>query len=346
MAYTTINKSSDFFNTKTYSGTTNSSDALTGIGFQPDLVWLKSRSNAGWHWWTDSVRGVTKTIYSNEVTAEETNADGVTAFGADGFTIGNNSDINGSGKTFTSWNWKAGTTGSGTTGGSGTGKAYSYSVNTTAGFSIVKYIGNGTNGHTIPHHLGAVPKMVIEKVTIGNTNNWGVYHHSMGNTKAMYLDGNSTQTTDSFLNNTTPTSNYVTLGSNMSNQDGKTFIMYSFAEKTGYSKFGIYKGTSSTDGAFIYTGFKPAFFMAKCIDNQESWYIFDNKREGYNVENRDLYADNNSVEGSADWLDILSNGIKFRYNSIGLNGSSNNYIYMAFAEAPLVGSNNVPCTAR
>ena len=162
----------------------------------------------------------------------------------------------------------------------------------------------------------------------------------------MYLD--STQaalSATAMWNDTTPTSSVFSVGTSGASNASGAMIAYCFAEKTGYSKFGKYNGTSSTDGAFIYLGFKPTFFMAKCIDNAESWYIFDNKREGYNVENRDLYADNNGIEGSADWLDFVSNGVKFRYNSIGLNGSSNNYIFMAFGQS-LVGSNNVPCTAR
>ena len=189
MAYTTIDDPTAYFQTKLYTGN-DSSRAITFDGntnMQPDWCWFKARSEAYNHAAFDSVRGTTKLIRPNQINAEETHSTTLTAFGSNGFSLGGGDAFtNANNVTYASWNWKAGTNGSGTTTGSGTGKAYSYSVNTDAGFSIVKYIGNGTNGHTIPHHLGAVPKILWEKVIIGNTNNWGFYHHSLGNDKAMY----------------------------------------------------------------------------------------------------------------------------------------------------------------
>jgi len=342
MAYTTINKSSLHMNTKLYTGT-GSTNAQTGVGFQPDLLWNKSRTTADNHLVYDAIRGITKTI-SPDLNSVESTRDSafLTSIDSDGFTVGSNGNINANGESFVMWNWKANGAGSANTDGSINSTV---SVNQTAGFSIVKWTGTQSLG-TVGHGLGVTPKMIIIKNTSA-LENWIVYHNSLGNTKNLYLDEtNAEHTRSDTFNNTSPTSSFFTVNTATGvNKTGSTMIAYCFAEKTGYSKFGKYQGTSSTDGAFINLGFKPTFFMAKCIDNAESWYIFDNKREGYNVENRDLYADNNGTEGSADWLDILSNGIKFRYNSIGLNGSSNNYIYMAFGQS-LVGSNNVPCTAR
>jgi len=341
MAYTTINKPSDYFNTKLYTGT-GSSNSVTGVGFQPDMTWFKHRNGTSEHNIYDAVRGATKRIIPNDNSAEGTQSNGLSAFGSDGFTVVDSNATNLNNGTYASWNWKANGAGSANTDGSINSTV---SVNQTAGFSIVKWTGTQSLG-TVGHGLNSVPKMIIIKNTSA-LENWIVYHNSLGNTKNLYLDATNTEHTRSdTFNNTSPTSSVFTVNTATGvNKTGSTMIAYCFAEKTGYSRFSKYQGTSSTDGAFIYTGFKPTFFMAKCIDNAESWYIFDNKREGYNVENRDLYADNTGTEGSADWLDILSNGIKFRYNSIGLNGSSNNYIFMAFGQS-LVGSNNVPCTAR
>jgi hypothetical protein len=341
MAYTTINKSSLHMNTKLYTGT-GSTNAQTGVGFQPDLLWNKSRTTADNHLVYDAIRGITKTISPDLNSAEATrDSTFLTSIDSDGFTVGSNGNINANGQSFVMWNWKANGAGSANTDGTINSTV---SVNQSAGFSIVTYTGTGANA-TIGHGLGSVPKMIITKA-LGAANSWGVYHASTGNNQYMYLD--STQaalSATAMWNDTTPTSSVFSVGTSGASNASGAMIAYCFAEKTGYSKFGKYNGTSSTDGAFIYLGFKPTFFMAKCIDNAESWYIFDNKREGYNVENRDLYADNNGIEGSADWLDFVSNGVKFRYNSIGLNGSSNNYIFMAFGQS-LVGDNNVPCTAR
>jgi len=352
--YTTIDDPSAYFQAKNYSGN-GSSNALTFDGnsnMQPDWTWIKQRNGTFNHYAFDSVRGVNKPIHPNLVNAQTSQSDTLMSFNSNGFTLGDdstNGEINSDSNTFASWNWKAGTSGSGTTTGSGTGKAYSYSVNTDAGFSIVEYIGNGTNGHTIPHHLGAVPKILWEKVTVGNTNNWGFYHHKIGNDKAMYMDQAGAATDDSFLNDTTPSSTVVTLGSNMTNQDGKTFVMYSFAEKQGYSKFGSYKGNGNADGTFIYTGFKPAFFMIKGAFG-EPWLMYDNKRLGYNVRNDQLLANATTAEdgSTASWyIDILSNGVKLRGNDTAINGTNaNGYVFMAFAESPFVTSTGIPATAR
>jgi hypothetical protein len=341
MAYTTINKSTDYFNTKLYTGT-GSSNALTGVGFQPDLTWIKSRSNSYEHKLTDAVRGVTKELHSNDTSAEGTDANGVTAFGSDGFTVGSTPGFNGSGATFASWNWKANGQGSSNTAGS-INTTYT-SANTTAGFSIIQYTGNGVAGATIGHGLGAVPKMLIVKQT-NSSNNWKVYHVSMGNNNIMNLNDTSAQAGNTaFWNDTTPTSTLITLGTNGAiNGSGNTYIMYAFAEKTGYSKIGSYTGNGNSDGTFAYTGFKPAFLMVKNISTTDDWRMFDNRRPGMNVIDDELKANTSGSEGAGDKMDFLSNGVKFRV-STAVN-ASNTYIYMAFGQS-LVGSNNVPCTAR
>ena len=343
MAYTTINKSSDYFNTKLYTGDATTSHAITGVNFQPDMTWMKSRTSTDTHGLFDAVRGATKRIIPNNATAEGTQSNGLTSFDSDGFTVSDAGLVN-QNYNYASWNWKANGAGSANTDGTINSTV---SVNQTAGFSIVTYSGNATTGATIGHGLNSVPKMIIVKSRTNGADWWGTYHYGIGNTKAVWINDNNIQQTRTYWNNTSPTSSVFTVSNERSvNGSGETFVAYCFADVTGYSKFGSYVGASSTDGAFIYLGFKPTFFMAKSVSNStENWYIFDSKREGYNPENRDLYADLTAVEGSADWLDLVSNGVKFRYNSAGLNGSSNTYIFMAFGQS-LVGSNNVPCTAR
>ncbi len=344
MAYTTINKSTDYFNTKLYTGT-GSSNAITGVGFQPDLVWLKGRSNANWHWWTDAVRGSSKNIFSNSTQAEGTNADGITAFGSDGFTLGTNTDVNGNGNTFASWNWKANGQGSSNTAGS-INTTYT-SVNTTAGFSICKWTGTGSAG-TIGHGLGAVPKMIIIK-DLSNTRDWFVYHASVGNNKRLKLNDTVAEGASTVFNSTTPTSSVFSIdGSVYVNNSGSNYIGYCFAEKTGYSKFGKYTGNGNDDGSFIYTGFKPSFILVKDSNADGVWELFDNKRTSYNGLGIFLRANSNASEITDNNYpnpDFLSNGIKWRSLGGGVNDNGHTYIYMAIGQS-LVGSNNVPCTAR
>ena len=347
MAYTTVNKSTDYFNTKLYSGT-GSSNALTGVGFQPDFTWIKTRSTTYSHTLTDAVRGVTKHNASNSSNAEYTSSTEITSFDSDGFTVGTDSGVNNGSHTFASWNWKAGTTGSGTSTGSGTGKAYSYSVSTTSGFSIVKYVGNGTAGHTIPHHLGAVPKMLITK-NLGRGEHWRVYHASLGNANKLSLNNTTASASATEWNSTTPTSSVFSIGTGEQiNYNDDNYIAYCFAEKKGFSKFGSYVGNGNADGAFVYTGFKPAFVLIKKTSASEEWNLIDNKRIGYNDLNYGLLPNTNGAEiTNTDFRsDLLSNGFKMRVNTGYNNGSGASYIFMAFAAAPLVGTNNVPATAR
>ena len=344
MAYTTINKSSDYFNTKLYTGT-GAENAVTGINFQPDWTWIKSRNATYDHTLYDAVRGATKQLYSNQTNGQYTEAQGLKSFDSDGFTNGTDAKGNNNGSTFVSWNWKANGQGSSNTDGS-INTTYT-SANTTSGMSIIQYSGNGTAGATIGHGLGVAPKCVIIKRT-DTTSNWIFGTGATGFTKFLYLNTTGAETTNSgTFNNTAPSSSVITLGSwNDVNNSSGTYIAYCFAEKQGFSKFGSYKGNGNDDGAFIYTGFKPAFILVKNTAISGSWSIFDNKRLGYNAFNYVLYADITNVGSNGLPIDILSNGFKCRTSAAMVNGSGNNCIFMAFAEAPLVGSNNVPATAR
>ena len=347
MAYTTINKPTDYFNTVLYTGDGAASKSITGVGFEPNFIWIKGRSGADNHNLFDNVRGVQKVLRSNLTDAEVTYSNSLLSFDTDGFTVGTHTPVNRSGGTIVSWNWLGGGAGSSNTDGSITS---SVSANTTSGFSIVSYTGTGANA-TIGHGLGVAPSMIITK-TRSITQNWFVYHKSLGETKAIYLDLTNTPTTTSTAwNNTAPTSSVFSVGTEAgTNSSGATLIAYCFAEKKGYSKFGSYTGNGSTDGTFVYTGFKPAWVVVKSTSagNNNNWMMHDNKRITYNPNNSHIYADlsNAEVTGSSFPIDILSNGFKLRNTNGGWNLNANNYIYMAFAEAPIVGTNNVPATSR
>jgi hypothetical protein len=346
MAYTTINKPSEHFNTKLFTGT-GAENAQTGVGFQPDMTWLKRRDATGSHRIYDAVRGVTKEIYPDATNVEYAEAQSLKSFDSDGFTMGTDAATNGSSRTFVTWNWK----GSNATAVSNTDGSItsSVSVNTTAGFSIVSYTGTGSTT-TVGHGLGAKPNIVIYKER-NTTNNWRVMHDIGGTLKRLYLNATDTETsiTDG---STAPTSTVLNIGtgSEVNRDSSATYIAYCFAEKKGYSKFGSYTGNGNADGAFIYTGFKPAWVVVKSTSagNANNWMMHDNKRITYNPNNSHIYADlsNAEVTGSSFPIDLLSNGFKLRNTNGGWNLNANNYIYMAFAEAPIVGTNNVPATAR
>ena len=343
MAYTTINKSTDYFNTVLYTGTEPSNKAVTGVGFQPDWVWIKQRSGTEGHYLADVLRGSSYVLRSNETAVENNRgSNGIQSFDSDGFTAGGGDDINSSGGTFASWNWKAGGAGSSNTDGSINSTV---SVNTTSGFSIVKYTGTGANA-TVGHGLGVAPAMIIVKSRT-TVNNWRVGHNGLTDwTYKLNLESNVAESSQANVwNSTAPTSSVFSLGSSSSvNDSGQSFIAYCFAEKTGYSKIGSYGGNGNANGTFIYTGFKPAFILQKRIDNAGSWNILDNKREGYNVDNNRLFPDTTGTENTLDIVDILSNGFKWRATGSNYNNSGETNIYIAFAEQPLIGDN--PATAR
>ena len=349
MAYTTIKNPGLYFNTKLYTGN-GSTNAITGVGFQPDWVWIKSRGDTGWHSSTDAVRGVNKELYQNANSAEATDTDALTAFGTDGFTVGADNSYNTNNINYASWNWKAGT-GQGSSNTDGSINTTYTSVNTTAGFSISKFTGTGANA-TVGHGLGAVPKMIIVKNLI-DTEPWVVYHAGIDATAPQdyHLRLNTTDARVNeaeVWNDTAPTSSVFSLGSSGApNGSGDATIAYCFAEKTGYSKFGSYTGNGSADGTFVYTGFKPAFVMVKNVNSGvQGWLMFDDERPSYNVRDKFIVANLNQAEATSSnhSMDLLSNGFKIRGNDGGVNGSGNTLIFMAFAEEPLIGDN--PATAK
>ena len=342
MAYTTF-QPKDHFNTVAWTGTASSPTNVTGYGFNPDMIWNKYRAGAGDHQLYDAVRTATKMIIPNSAAAESTNANGVTAFITDGFTAG--SDINVNNGNSVAWGWKANGAGSSNSDGS---ISSTVSANTTAGFSIVKYTGTGSAA-TVGHGLGVVPKFLITKA-LNDGRSWLTYNATDGSGKGIDLNGTGVSNTNSaYWNNTTPTTSVVSLGGNVQTSGSYDYIMYCFAEKKGFSKFGSYKGNGNADGTFVYTGFKPALVIGKrSVGGTEDWFMFDNKRDPYNVNHALLYPNTNGAEytGTAARNDFLSNGFKLRLNDAKENASGSTYIYMAFAEEPLVSSNNVPATAR
>jgi hypothetical protein len=339
-----INKPSEYFNTKLYTGN-DTTNAITGVNFQPDLVWIKGRDSAYNHQLVDVIRGVNKPIRSNLTAAEATLSDSFNSFDSDGFTLGGDSEtdnFNNSGQNYVAWNWLGGGTGVSNTDGD---IISTVSANTTSGFSIVTYTGNSTAGATIGHGLGVAPSMVIFK-KLNGTSAWSVYHKSLGNGYFINLQDTGASTlSPTFLNNTSPSSSVITLGdADNGNTSGATYVAYCFSEKKGFSKFGSYTGNGNADGPFIYTGMKPAMVIYKRSDGVEGWMIQDNRRPGYNPMGGNLFPNNTNAESTDARFDFLSNGFKARSGNQNTNAST--HIYMAFAEEPLVGTNNIPATAR
>ena len=341
MAYTDIDKPSDYFNTKLYTGT-GASNSITGVGFQPDWTWIKNRSITANHHLFDVIRGATKYILTNSSNAEATDSQQLQSFDSDGFTVGTNGNVNGSGNNIVAWNWLA----SNTTASNTVGDINStVSVNITSGFSIVSWTGNGTAGATIGHSLGTTPSMIITKSRSAG-GGWYTYHKSEGATKFFQLSTNDGSTSNSTIwNNTEPTSSVFSTGTAFDN--GTTYIAYCFAEKKGFSKFGSYVGNGNADGSYIHLGFKPAFVIIKPSSYANSWLILDNKRNTFNPTNTRLEADGSGADYSGlDYADFLSNGFKIRTSNAHPNNSGGTLIYMAFAESPFTTSTGIPTTAR
>jgi hypothetical protein len=342
MAYTTINKSSEYFNTKLYTGN-GSTNAITGVGFQPDLIWSKNRGAVSNHFLVDVIRGTEEELRSNSTNHSAGDGALMDSIDSDGFTLSTSASMNTSSANYVSWNWKANGSGVSNTDGSITSTV---SANDTAGFSIVKYTGTGSAGN-VGHGLSTAPKVLINKAL--SSQDWFVGHSSIGFTKFLKLNETNAESTNSGIwNNIAPTTDHFTINSanGNTNSTGVEYITYCFSEVKGFSKFGSYTGNGNADGTFIYTGFKPAFFMWKIASTTGSWGMLDNKRDTFNVVGQQLFPNSSSSENSYTVLDFCSNGIKMRNTFGDTNPSGGSLIYMAFAEEPLVGTNNIPATAR
>jgi hypothetical protein len=358
MAYTTIDNPELHFQTVLYTGNATARDiTLDGSeDMSPSLVWIKERSAAEGHKLFDAVRGATNLIQSSGANLEQDQDTSLTSFNSDGFSLGIDTGeiVNDDGITNVAWCWKG--NGSGSSNEDGTINTTATSANTTAGFSISTYTGSGS-GATIGHGLGVAPPFYIVK-NRGRDANWAVYHNDLtasnggvNNTTWLVLNTNvATQSNDSGRwNATSPTSSVVSVGVSydQNNRSSDTYVAYCWTPIQGFSKFSSYIGNGNDDGTFVYTGFRPAYLMVKNTGGTWDWNIWDNKRFGYNGKQPTLFADlTNAEDTEYTRMDFLSNGFKTKINNGQLNTSGNTYVYMAFAEAPFVNSNGVPCNAR
>jgi len=348
MAYTDIDDSSEYFQTALYTGS-GSARNITNDGnsdLQPDWVWIKKRSNGEDHLLFDSVRGINKSLKSNNTSAEQTDGGDLSEFRTDGFRIGTNNRSNQNTHTFVAWQWKAGTSFSNDASSTSVGSIDSTgSVSTDAGFSIISWTSPNDSVATIAHGLGVVPTMIIMKKR-GASGGWVTYHQTMGNTHCMFLSTTAGKEDNAdVFNDTSPTSTVFTTGS-----DGalvnNTMIAYCFADVQGFSKMGSYIGNGNANGPFAYLGFKPAFLLVKLASGTDDWQILDNKRSPINIVGGYMRPNDDASTTNNDVIDFTSNGFKLRTSAGSWNPDGGEFIYMAFAENPFVTSTGVPATAR
>jgi len=360
MAYTTIDDPGLYFNTVLYTSNNGSSPrTISGVGFQPDWVWVKNRDSSDFnHVAADVVRGL-NTFNSPDTTgAELTNhaAGFISSANSDGFVItagsSNLSNYDSGSNKQVAWCWKAGGSASSNSDGDITS---SVSVDQTPGFSIVTYTASSTATDTVGHGLGAKPGWIVVKERNG-TNNWCVaLPDTLGNNEVLQLNlSNNIFAGSAGFNdtvNTGTTSSVFVSGSgagNLTGASGQNYVAYCFVEKQGFSKFSKYTGNGSTDGPFIYCGFKPAWVMVKRLSGTtQGWYMWDNRRNGFNPDNFNLEANDTATEDDGNRrIDLLSNGFKWRSSDTIVNNSGTEYALMAFAESPQVNSNGVPNNAE
>jgi hypothetical protein len=337
---TASTQANKYFDAKLYTGT-GSSRSVTGYNFSPDFVWIKERSGVADHALYDSVRGVQKQLETNNTNAETTETTGLTALNSDGFTVGALAQVNTNTDTYVAWAWDANGAGSSNTSGTITSTV---SANTSAGFSVVTYTGTGSNA-TVGHGLGVAPRMIIVKCRNTAGESWQVYHANL-TSAAFRMRLNSTDAQDSqptMWNSTAPTSTVFSVGTATgTNANTQTYVAYCFAQVAGYSAFGSYTGNGSTDGVFVYTGFRPKYIMIKRTDTTTyQWSIWDTSRNTINAANSNLWADSSEAETTATAYDtdFLSNGFKLRTSNVARNASGGTFIYMAFAESPFKFAN-------
>jgi len=344
----TVKDGSKYFNTVLWTGNGVSGRAITGVGFQPDFLWIKGRNIAVSSYLQNSIAGATYYMFSDDTIYERNLDDSVDSFDTDGFTVGNDGGTNGSGGTYVGWNWLAG---NGTTTPTQGTIASTASVNTTAGFSIVSYTGTGSNG-TVGHGLNVAPDMVITKARDGGSHGWGVYHRygSQGAETQLQLHSTAAPNTGtSFWNGTHPTSTVFTINtSSATNNNGSNMIAYCFAEVEGYSKMSSWTGNGVVDGPFCFTGFRPSFLLFKRSNAAEDWVITDSTRRTYNQMNGGLRPNSAAIEWYTDdvAIDFTANGFKIRSGDAKINASGSTYVFMALAENPFGGDGVSPATAR
>ena len=332
----TIAQGNKYMDATTYTGN-GTSQTITNAGlFQPDFIWAKERSAARVNCLTDSVRGFTKYLYSDLTNAEETYSIIVTSVNSNGFNVGTSVAVNDSGQTYVAWQWKA----SNATAVSNTSGTITSSVsaNTTAGFSIVTYTGNGTQGATVGHGIGATPYMII---TFNRTSggNHVVYHVSLTTAYFLRLNTTDAQVSASSVYPNAPSSSTFTIGNDSSvNTTSANYVAYCFTPIAGFSAFGSYTGNGSATGPFIYTGFQPKYLLVKRTDSTSDWYIWDSVRNTFNIVTNTLLADTAGAETSASSVNILSNGFQCVSSTV-VNASGGTYIYAAFASNPFKYSN-------
>ena len=335
-AYTTIDNPELYFQTKIYTGDGNDDRNIvfdvTDTSLQPNMLWSARRDSADNLSLYDSVRGDGKELRTAETGAQYDRSDNIQALNSNGFQVGTDGQVNASGGTYVSWAWKE---------------------SATAGFDILTFEGNSTDDTDISHNLSAVPHWIICR-NIDSAKDWCVYHHkntSAPETDLLVLNTNAATTdSDDKWSDEAPTSSVFTVGdSSQLNASGDTSIAFLWSEKQGYSKFGTYEGNNNASGPYIFLGFKPAWFMTKKSNGSKDWNIYDNKRSdsgGGNPNDQYLEANNAAAEQSGQDVDFLSTGVKIRSTSNEVNGDDNDFIYIAFAESPLVNSNGVPNNAE
>jgi hypothetical protein len=327
----TIVKGNTVMDATLYTGTLLSNAITNAAAFKPDLVWIKSRSAATDHKWTDSVRGVTKALASNSTNAETTDVQGLTAFNTNGFTVGTNTDYNNLAATYVAWQWQAG---QGSTSSNTNGSITStVSVNASAGFSVVTYTGTGANA-TVGHGLGVAPSFIIVK-NRSSALAWPVYTSYYGKDAVLQLESTSGGiAAANYWGTANPTSSVFGVGTaSQLNGSGNSLVAYCWTPIAGYSAFGSVSTNGAADNAFVYTGFLPRFVLLKRTDSTSNWYIWDTARNTFNVFGNELYPNLSNAEASATDLDILSNGFKLRSASF-----SGTWIYAAFATNPFKNS--------
>jgi hypothetical protein len=333
-ATTTANK---YFDVNLWTGNGTSQTIVNNGSMPPDFVWTKQRSGTANNCLLDSVRGVSRVLFSDLTNAEVNDPPYyVTAFNSNGFSVGLGSGSNGNGSSYVGWQWRANGTAVTNTNGSITSTV---SANTTAGFSIVTYTGTGSNA-TVGHGLGVAPSLYIVKRRSA-VDGWFVYSNQLAATQYLRLNTTAAAATFNFWQDTAPTSSVFYISTDVSvNASSDTYVAYCFAQIAGYSAFGSYTGNGSSDGPFIFTGFRPRYVMTKRSDAIESWRIGDSARSPYNAVELELFANlSNAEENNSNPIDYLSNGFKIRTSSSSHNASGGTYIYMVFAENPFKYAN-------